>query len=151
MELADRVGRDVRLISISVDPVTDVPARLKTYAEKFGAGPGWSFVAGRKADVRALLTALGVPAGNPDAHTPTILVGNAAAGYWRRASGLGSPSTIAAMINDAAARAPRARPAPAENPAARQASSYFPNLVLSTQDGAAVRFLMQDPAGLTAQ
>src|ERR1051325_1899561 len=39
--LGDRVGKDVFLVSISVDPEADTPARLKDYARKFHAGPGW--------------------------------------------------------------------------------------------------------------
>jgi len=29
----------VHLVSISIDPEQDTPARLRTYARKFGAGP----------------------------------------------------------------------------------------------------------------
>jgi protein SCO1/2 len=38
--LGERMGRDMQLISISVDPTTDVPERLKSFSEKFKAGPG---------------------------------------------------------------------------------------------------------------
>jgi ABC-type branched-subunit amino acid transport system substrate-binding protein/cytochrome oxidase Cu insertion factor (SCO1/SenC/PrrC family) len=108
VELGDRVGRDVGLISITVDPATDSPERLKAYAAKFDAGPGWSFVTGEKAEIGALLKAFGVPTGSPAAHTPTIVVGNAAGGHWRRAYGLSPPSAIAAMIREAAERVPAA-------------------------------------------
>src|SRR6185369_15832656 len=37
---------DVKLISISVDPTVDTPERLRDFAEKFKAGPGWTFVTG---------------------------------------------------------------------------------------------------------
>src|SRR6187397_1720905 len=36
-ELGDRAGQDVHLISVSVDPTVDVPARLKEYAAKYKA------------------------------------------------------------------------------------------------------------------
>src|ERR1051325_10225018 len=42
--LGDRVGRDVFLVSITVDPENDTPARIKDYARKFHAGPGWTSV-----------------------------------------------------------------------------------------------------------
>ncbi|HYP52946.1 MAG TPA: SCO family protein [Pyrinomonadaceae bacterium] len=43
----DRVGKDVFLISISVDPATDTPPRLKEYAKKFNARAGWTFLTGK--------------------------------------------------------------------------------------------------------
>src|SRR5690349_20038865 len=46
--LGERVGRDVFLVSITVDPDVDTPARLKDYAKKFHAGPGWVFLTGKK-------------------------------------------------------------------------------------------------------
>ena len=39
--LGGRVGRDVFLISISIDPVTDTPAKLRAYAQRVGAKAGW--------------------------------------------------------------------------------------------------------------
>src|SRR5712664_1293479 len=39
--LGDRVGRDVFLYSISIDPKHDTPEVLKAYAERFHLGPGW--------------------------------------------------------------------------------------------------------------
>src|SRR6266850_2331875 len=41
--LGPYAGRDVFLISISIDPANDVPATLASYAARFGAGPGWTF------------------------------------------------------------------------------------------------------------
>jgi len=49
------VGRDVHLISISVDPVTDTPERLKAWGAKFKAGAGWTFVTGDKQEIDKLL------------------------------------------------------------------------------------------------
>jgi len=40
--LGDRAGREVFLISVSVDPTNETPVRLKAWAQKFGAGPGWT-------------------------------------------------------------------------------------------------------------
>src|ERR1700678_3515067 len=39
--LGDRFGKDVYFLSFSVDPETDTPAKLKAYAERFHARPGW--------------------------------------------------------------------------------------------------------------
>jgi protein SCO1 len=102
-ELGARAGRDVHLISISVDPMTDTPERLKAWGEKFKAGPGWTFVTGSKPQVDELLRALAASTAKREDHTPTVLVGNDAAGQWTRAYGLTSPSKLVGIINDAAA------------------------------------------------
>jgi protein SCO1/2 len=40
-------GTRVRFVSISVDPLSDTPERLRAYAAKFGVDiPGWSFLTG---------------------------------------------------------------------------------------------------------
>ncbi len=100
-DLAERAP-DVRLISVSVDPVTDTPERLRGFAAKFKAGPGWTFVTGEKAEVESLLQALGVAVADKNDHTPMILVGNDVAGYWTRAYGLASPATLVKVITEAA-------------------------------------------------
>jgi len=49
--LGDRVGRDVLLVSMSVDPEVDTPPKLKEYAKKFHAGPGLMFLTGKKENI----------------------------------------------------------------------------------------------------
>lgn len=101
-ELGERVGRDVWLISVSVDPSTDTPERLRDFAAKFKAGPGWTFVTGDKNDIDAVLQALGVAVADKNDHTPMVLIGNDATGSWMRTYGLTSPATMAKVITDAA-------------------------------------------------
>lgn len=100
--LGERIGRDIYLISVSVDPSTDVPERLRDFAAKFKAGPGWTFVTGDKAEINLLLKALGTAVADKNNHTPMILVGNDATGYWTRTYGLASPTTLVKVITDAA-------------------------------------------------
>jgi len=104
VELGGRVGNDVRLISISVDPVTDVPKRLKAFGAKFKAGPGWTFVTGSKPDIDLLLKALGASVSDKNDHTPMVLVGNEPAGYWTRTYGLAPATVLVKVINDAASK-----------------------------------------------
>lgn len=94
----------VQLISVSVDPMTDTPARLREYATRFKAGPGWTFVTGDKADIDSLLLELGAAATNASDHTPTILVSNDVTGYRTRANGLSSPATLVKVMTEAASR-----------------------------------------------
>ena len=96
------VAPDVQLISVSVDPSTDTPERLRDFAAKFKAGPGWTFVTGDKAEMESLLRALGAAVGDKNDHTPMILVGNDATDYWTRTYGLSSPTTLVKVITEAA-------------------------------------------------
>jgi protein SCO1/2 len=102
-ELSDKVGPDVRLISISVDPATDTPERLKAWGAKFHAADGWTFVTGNKPQVDELLRALGASSARREDHTPTVLIGNDASGNWTRTYGLAKASQLVQIINDAMA------------------------------------------------
>lgn len=153
-DLGERVGRDIQLISISVDPTTDVPERLKVFSQKFKAGPGWSFVTGSKSDIEKLLGALGGYAPDKNDHTPLILVGNDEANFWTRTYGLSPASQIVGLVNDAAGKttqqaasatgkessAEKAAPKEPNKSPAETSASYFPNLLLLTQDNKPVRF-----------
>jgi cytochrome oxidase Cu insertion factor (SCO1/SenC/PrrC family) len=139
--LGERVGRDVQLISISVDPTTDVPERLKAFSEKFKAGPGWSFVTGSKQDIDKLLVALGGYAADKNDHTPLILIGNDNADFWTRSYGLAPAAQIVGLVNDAASKSAAGADAqPETSSISDTASEYFPNLELLTQDNKPVRF-----------
>src|SRR5215213_4653157 len=97
-------GLPLQLISISVDPTVDTPERLHAFAEKFHAGPGWTFVTGDKGEIDSLLKGLGAAVTNKNDHTPMIMIGNDGADYWTRAYGLSSPSQLVELISGAAAR-----------------------------------------------
>ena len=57
--LGDHLGKDVFLLSFSVDPETDTPAQLQAYAERFHAKPGWLFLTGTKENVDFALSGSG--------------------------------------------------------------------------------------------
>ena len=99
-ELGDKVGRDVRFISISVDPATDTPERLKAWGAKFHAGHGWTFVTGNKPQVDELLRALGASSARREDHSPTVLIGNDARGIWTRTYGLANTNQLVQIIDD---------------------------------------------------
>jgi protein SCO1/2 len=100
-DLGERTGREVQMISISVDPVTDTPERLKAWGEKFHAAHGWTFVTGAKPAIDELLRALGAATASPQDHSPTVLIGNDARGEWTRTYGLAPPRQILQLINNA--------------------------------------------------
>ena len=41
-QLGERLGKEVQLVTITVDPARDTPARLTEYAAKHGVKPGWT-------------------------------------------------------------------------------------------------------------
>ena len=103
-QTASERGLDVKLVSVSVDPVIDTPERLRAFAEKFKAGQGWTFVTGEKGEIDSLLQSLGVAVTNKNDHTPMILIGNDSLDYWTRAYGLSSPTKLVDLIAEAASR-----------------------------------------------
>jgi protein SCO1 len=99
--LGDRVGRDVFMYSISIDPDNDSVERLAAYAAQFGVGPGWSFLRGSVADVTLLRKKLGVLAKADEAlkdHNLSLIIGNQATGRWMKRSPFENPVYLAAQI-----------------------------------------------------
>jgi protein SCO1 len=104
--LGERVGKDVFLISISVDPVTDTPERLRSWGAQFGAKAGWTLVTGDKTELNRLLRALGSDAASPENHSPMVLIVNDKAALWKRVYGLGSTAALTQNIEQMMAAAP---------------------------------------------
>jgi protein SCO1/2 len=98
--LADRLGKDVILVSVTVDPLRDTPARLKAYSEKHHAGAGWLWLTGDQSSVDVVLQKLGVYTPNFADHPSTILVGDAATGEWSRFIGFPGAEKIMDKINE---------------------------------------------------
>ncbi len=92
--LGDRLGSEVFLISISVDPQTDTPQRLLAYSDRFGARPGWYFLSGREDNVRLVLSKLGQFVEQREGHQNLILIGNEPTGLWKKVFGLSEPEVI---------------------------------------------------------
>jgi cytochrome oxidase Cu insertion factor (SCO1/SenC/PrrC family)/cytochrome c2 len=87
--LGDAVGRDVFFISMTVDPATDTPERMKAFAEAYDAtAPGWRFVTGRPEDIERINAHFGdksAERGLSD-HRNEIVIGNGKTGDWTRNS-----------------------------------------------------------------
>ena len=52
--LGERVGRDIFLYALTLQPEIDTPQRLQEYAEMHGVKPGWWFLTGARADIEHL-------------------------------------------------------------------------------------------------
>lgn len=157
-QLGDRVGDNVALISVSVDPTVDTPERLKAWREKFGGGPGWTLLTGDKQDVDRVLKEMEVFTADKNDHSPFILLGDEAAGKWTRVHGLTAPEKLAEMIvgmcdtSSAAAVSETAGDLPGGGEPGQVAGGgevepaeltapqkYFTDVELVTQDGQTVR------------
>ncbi len=102
--LGERVGRDVFLVSMTVDPDVDTPARLKDYAQKFHAGPGWVFLTGKKENLDKALYKLGQHVENKDDHKTIFIIGNEPTGLWKKAFGMANVveliQVVESVVND---------------------------------------------------
>jgi protein SCO1/2 len=109
-QLGDRLGNEVVLVSISVDPKTDVPPRLKEFAGRWEAKPGWVFLTGQKQTVDRVLEGLGLYSADFTAHPAAFLVGDGKNGGWTRFYGFATPEQILGKVNElSAARRAAAR------------------------------------------
>jgi protein SCO1/2 len=97
--LGDRLGKDVYLISISVDPETDTPAKLLEYADRFKARPGWFFLTGKKQDVNQALNKLGQYVEVREDHLNIMIMGNEPTGLWKKAMGLAKPEELIKILD----------------------------------------------------
>jgi protein SCO1/2 len=100
--LGDRVGKDVFLVSITVDPATDTPVRLKEYAAKFHAGKGWTFLTGKKENLDWALYKLGQYVEDKESHKTVIIVGNEATGLWKKALGMAKVEDLIQIVKSVA-------------------------------------------------
>ena len=102
--LGERVGRDLFMYSLTLQPELDTPQRLQEYAEMHGVKPGWLFLTGARADLEVLRYRLGffdlnpVVDGNKATHTGMVRIGNDGYDRWTSASALAKPEQIVATI-----------------------------------------------------
>jgi protein SCO1/2 len=100
----DRLGRDVFILSVSIDPKRDTPAALNEYAESLGTKPGWFFLTGQLDDITRLRRSLGLYDPDPvvDAdrsqHSGVVVYGNDRLDRWAAMPGLTTPAFMASNI-----------------------------------------------------
>jgi protein SCO1 len=88
-KLASMGRKDIRFISMTVDPETDTPEKLKKFADGMNADGDWLFITGSPQEVHAINSKLGERSKNPRNHRMEIVIGNAATGEWARNTSLG--------------------------------------------------------------
>ncbi len=102
--LGDRVGKDIFLYSITIDPDHDTIEVLAAYAKQFHAGPGWLFLRGSEPDVTQLRKKFGIYEAdqgvdqNLEDHIISLVIGNQKTGQWIKASAFDPPQLLATKV-----------------------------------------------------
>ncbi|HJR08417.1 MAG TPA: SCO family protein [Pyrinomonadaceae bacterium] len=104
----ERMGKDLYIVSISVDPTVDTPQALKEYARKLNAAPGRLFLTGKKENVDWALYKLGQYVEQREQHTNIFIIGNERTGLWKKAFGLAQPEELVKIVESVLNDAPPA-------------------------------------------
>jgi cytochrome oxidase Cu insertion factor (SCO1/SenC/PrrC family) len=94
--LGERLNTDVVLVSVTVDPKTDTPLRLKAYARQQKARPGWFFLTGERENLtKVLMGSHLLLSDNLDNHNhiPITVVGRNG-DAWRQFHGFPTPEQL---------------------------------------------------------
>jgi protein SCO1/2 len=83
-----------RMVSISIDPEYDTPARLKEYAARHDASRDWHMLTGDKESILAVARAFGAWRGDKMNHTPSTYLRAGPSKPWLRLDGFASPAEI---------------------------------------------------------
>jgi len=84
-DLGEAFGREVRFISISIDPLHDRPEDLAKFARKFDAEHAeWYFLTGEQASIDQVVKKLGSYTEKVEDHSTGIIIGSPALGRWKK-------------------------------------------------------------------
>ena len=102
--LGDQVGRDIFMYSFTLNPDWDDVDAIRKYRESFKAGPGWTFLTGKRDDLEQLRKAIGFRLPDPakdqdkEQHIGNIRYGNEPRMLWAACPGMAHPSYIAETL-----------------------------------------------------
>jgi protein SCO1/2 len=97
--LGSRVGKDIFMYSITLDPERDTPKELKEYADLYGVAPGWLFLTGTRESIDAIRARFG-DTGKMTEHANTVRVGDDPRGQWMHLPLNSNPEYIAMEIQN---------------------------------------------------
>lgn len=103
-KLEGRVGRDIFMYSITLNPDLDSQAAIRDYKETYGVGPGWLFLRGSKDDTELLRRQLGFVDPDPEldadleTHIGVVKIGNDAIGRWAACPAFSDPEEIVRVV-----------------------------------------------------
>jgi protein SCO1/2 len=90
----DKEGQKFHLVSISIDPENDTPAKLTEYALKFEAGANWDFYTGTVQSSIAIQKAFNAYRGDKMNHSSVMVMRSAPGKKWVRLDGFVSPAVV---------------------------------------------------------
>ncbi len=90
----------VHMVSISIDPEQDTPARLAEYATKFHAGPQWRHYTGTADASVAVQRAFAAYRGDKMNHTPLTFLRAAPGRPWVRIDGFATADELARELHE---------------------------------------------------
>ena len=99
--LGDRVGQDIHMYSITIDPEVDTPEVLSKYRDRFGAGEGWTFLTAPRETTDLIQKKLGLlvdKLDDPKDHNASLVLGNERTGRWIRRSPYDNPQRLAHLL-----------------------------------------------------
>ena len=102
--LGDRVGRDIFMYSLTLQPEHDTPEVLREYAKMHGVAPGWQFVTGAPADLELLRRSLGFVDPDPELdrdknnHLGNLRYGNERLQLWGACNPFGDQEAMLRAI-----------------------------------------------------
>ena len=102
-QLQDLLGAGssgVHMVSISIDPEEDTPARLRAYAKKFKAGGQWQHYTGTVASSIAAQRAFSAYGGDKMRHDPLTLMRSEPGAAWVRLDGLVTAAELHKQYNN---------------------------------------------------
>lgn len=82
------------LVSVSIDPEYDTPARLAAYAKRYDAGPNWQFYTGSAKNSVAVQKAFNAYRGDKMNHIPVTFFRMAPGKPWLRVEGMASSDEL---------------------------------------------------------
>ena len=93
-----KLDASTRLISVSIDPEYDTPARLRDYARRHGAGANWTFLTGSSRDIFRTVKAFDAlyASDNKMYHQPYTYLRRSPGAKWLRLTGMPSAGELLA-------------------------------------------------------
>jgi protein SCO1 len=102
--LGSRLGKDIFMVSMTLQPEFDTPKALQDYVKSYGIKPGWTFLTGQPKEMDVIRRKLGFFNDDPKIdsdlanHTGMVRIGNETLDRWFMMPALSAPKQIARAI-----------------------------------------------------
>ena len=102
--LGDRLGKDIFMVSMTLQPEFDTPKALNDYVKSYGIKTGWTFLTGQPKEMDVIRRKLGFFNDDPKIdsdlanHTGMVRIGNETLDRWFMMPALSAPKQIARAI-----------------------------------------------------